>query len=699
MDDTTRNQQPNTTSGSRRALLFKSFALLLWVELVVAAYYIIHKPWKSGQSLQPLVAVMDILFALALLALAGGVGRRMLGELDGCSPLERVALHAAAGLGAMAFFVLALGLGGLLTPWLMWGVLGVGLLVFKAQIRGWFRDWYAEFEGHSELDAKSKIAVWTVGLLLMLGLLQAMATPLKWDSLVYHLELPKRYLQAGGVIFLDDNLFVGQPQLAEMLYTWAMALRSGETAAVLGWGVGVIALAGIAGFAKRLVSPRAFWIAPAVLLAGASISRGTSWAYVDLWVMLYGLATTIALDVYRDSSARKWLVLAGIMGGLALGAKYTAFSILVAGFCMLLVRPLRAIFRSRRRDQNTEEQAGAIRAAIKLLIRETALFGGVAVLVFSPWLLKNLVMTGNPVYPFFFMGKGIDEYRQMFYARTLPARSFFDGLIIPIQATILGIEGGPTFNTSIGPLLLAFIPASFLGWRSLPRARRVQYTRLLAMMLPIWPLWAIGAKVAAPLARTRHYYGIFPAFALLAALGIESASRIRLPRLRVGWVMNGLVILVLILTVVGEGLNFAYVDPLRVLAGVQSQEDYLAEQLGWYGPAMEAVNTLPADSRVAFLWEPRTYYCHVYCHPDVILDRWWYLMRTIGEPSAIHSHFLSKGFTHVMIYDLGAQFERRAQALFEPGDWIALAQFRETELVLIERFGEAYSLYDLKSLP
>jgi hypothetical protein len=205
--------------------------------------------------------------------------------------------------------------------------------------------------------------------------------------------------------------------------------------------------------------------------------------------------------------------------------------------------------------------------------------------------------------------------------------------------------------------------------------------------------------VAAPLARTRHYYGIFPALALLAAAGIDSASHIRLPRLRMGWVINGLVILVLVLTATGEGINFANVDPLRVLAGAQSEEDYLAEQLGWYGPTMEAVSSLPPDSRVAFLWEPRTYHCHVYCHPDVILDRWWYLMRTIGEPSKISSQLLSEGFSHVLIYDLGAQFESRAQPLFEPGDWVALAQFRETELELVQRFGEAYSLYVLTSTP
>src|SRR3990170_4171559 len=85
--------------------------------------------------------------------------------------------------------------------------------------------------------------------------IQALAPPLAWDALVYHLELPRQYLSAGRIVFVESNLFVGFPQLAEMLYTWAMALRSGQTAAVLGWIVGLLALLGTAGAAIRLYGP------------------------------------------------------------------------------------------------------------------------------------------------------------------------------------------------------------------------------------------------------------------------------------------------------------------------------------------------------------------------------------------------------------------------------------------------------------
>ena len=74
-------------------------------------------------------------------------------------------------------------------------------------------------------------------------------------------------------------------------------------------------------------------------------------------------------------------------------------------------------------------------------------------------------------------------------------------------------------------------------------------------------------------------------------------------------------------------------------------------------------------------------------------------MRTIGEPGKIGSQLHSMGYTHVLIYDLGAQFEREAQPLFKPEDWAALERFRNTELELIQCFGDAYSLYALRDSP
>ncbi len=331
------------------------------------------------------------------------------------------------------------------------------------------------------------------------------------------------------------------------------------------------------------------------------------------------------------------------------------------------------------------------------IVRVLLLFGSVAVLVASPWFLKNLLATGNPVYPFFFKGRGIDELRQAFYAGEAPIRSIADALLLPFQATVFGIEGGPDFNTSISPLFLALLPGVLLGWRTFTMDQRYSLSNLLVISLATWIIWAVGSRFAVALLRSRHYYSTFPALAVLATAGFVAASQLRTPRIRLGWLIRGLVFFVMLLSVVGGVIDFAKVNPLRVLFGIENEEQFITEQLGWFGPVMETINTLPPDSHIAFFWEPRAYYCHASCSPDVILDRWWYLRRTIGGAEEIASWLHSQGFSHVLIYDLGVQLEREWREAFTLEDWEQLERFKTDFLLRIESFGEAYSLYAIEN--
>jgi hypothetical protein len=676
---------------------------LIWFEIIVAAYYVYHKPWPPSLVTAPLNGIFDLVIALGLVALAGGLGRRLLKNLQRFSVLERIALQTAVGLGVLSIGVLAFGLMGILRSWIAWLIFGAGILLLRADVLAWARAWREIGKGFRDLDRLTKAAALLCTWLALLALLQALAPPLKWDSLVYHLELPRRYLLSGKVQFFDDNLFVGHPQLAEMLYAWAMALRSGTTAATLGWAVGLIGLVGVGGFARRLIGPRAGWIAPTFLLSGASIARGLSWAYVDLWVMLFGLCTIILLDAFVQTRERKWLMYSGLFAGFAMSTKYTAANLLILGSLVLLVQWIAAARTQRELKKATvtvhaggqlpEQDISASGLNRLAWAADILVFGVLALTVASPWLLKNLAFTGNPVYPFFIPGEAVDALRQSFYAGELPDRSFIDHLLLPIDFSLRGIEGGPVFNTSVSPLVLAFIPGMLIGWRSLDDAKRKSMLSLILIVLTVWPLWSIGSTIAGALIRTRHYYVMFPALAVLAAQGLEMVSKLKLPRIRVGWVILNLTTAVFVLTAFSEAFNFVEVRPAQVVFGVQSESDYLADQLGWYGPVMDSVNSLPADSKVAFLWEPRAYYCEVTCHPDVILDRWWHLHRTAGDANSIARKLRSQGFTHVLVYDFGIELEREKREQFTPGDWLELANFVESELRIVQKFGQGYTLY------
>jgi len=179
---------------------------------------------------------------------------------------------------------------------------------------------------------------------------------------------------------------------------------------------------------------------------------------------------------------------------------------------------------------------------------------------------------------------------------------------------------------------------------------------------------------------------------VLTAAGFEALAGMRLARVRVGRVMGALVILALGLVILGEGLHFVAVNPLPVLAGSQSEADYLAVNLGWYEPAIQTLNELPPEAEILFLWEPRAYYCQAVCLPDTLIDRWYSVRRTLGSSQAILSDWMQSGVTHILFYQEGMKFVQATDGRYTQSDWEALADLL-AELTTVAEFGDGYILY------
>lgn len=655
----------------------------------------VQKPWPPIRYSAPIRAVLDIFLSIGLVFICGGLGFWIIGPLKRVAELERAAIQFGLGVGAVGTAVLGLGLLGLIKPWVAWACFFLGTILLRKAALKWVRNFQILGDLYKQTGNLGRFSAWVSTFLIGTSFLYALAPPLKWDSLVYHLVLPKQYVAAGGIEFISDNLFIGYPQLAEMVYSWALALRGGSTAATFGWFVGVIGLLGVGGFAGRLLRPRATFIAPAILLSGVSVSWGLSWAYVDLWVLLFGLCMIVSLEYFVRSRNRKWIVLGGIFTGLSLSTKYTAGILLLLGCLYLIFEQIRSV-RSWKQSDNDNSFLAPSPSQGKFVgttFRSIVVFGFITFAVFVPWLAKNLILTQNPIYPFFFPGRNMDELRLSFYTGEGTDQTIVNDLLIPWNATILGVEGKFGFNTSIGPLMLALIPGIAFGWTQFSQERKETLERLVVFAMGAWIIWALAAHVSGPMSRSRHYFGVFPVFTVLAAFGFESLAMIKLPQIRVGRVVGALVMLALVLTFISEVFTFVAVNPSRVLLGYISTDEYVAKELGWFSPVMERINELPDGSRVQFFWEARSYYCEIECSPDVIIDRWWHLRRLTGSSSEIAELLVDQGVTHVLIYDSGAEFEQKHASQFEPVDWERLEEFRNEQLSLIDNFNGTYSLY------
>jgi hypothetical protein len=503
----------------------------------------------------------------------------------------------------------------------------------------------------------------------------SVAPPVKFDALVYHLTLPKIYLLSGDVRFVPEIMFWGMPQIGEMLFAWSMGLAGTETAAILGWWVGVLALCGLMGYTADRFSHNAGWVAATALISGYTMTILLPSGYVEWFSVFFGVGVIIAFDVWCNLGDRAGLVWAGIISGLAMGTKYTNGVLFIASMGVVLI--------------NSHYTKKGFRKSITNL----AAFMIPAILVFSPWLIKNMLATGNPLYPLIFPAGSMDRFRLEAY-QLPPWGDWQDILLLPLRATTTGFEGAPGYSASISPLLLALAPFSLLGFKNRTDKQRVALLICATLGIIGLIIWLLASRVSGFLIQTRLYFGIFPAFAVLAGAGYRALAEIRLPGLRLERIVAVMISLVLGFNILQVATEFIESRALNVLFNVETPEDYLNNNLGWYNPAAQAIKNLPAGSRVLMLWEPRSFYCQTKCIPDEILDTWRHARQTVGAPDDIIDSWRDDGYTHLLYNHFGANFIRSNDESYNNSDWEALDDLLARLDAPVE-FGGAYELYSL----
>jgi hypothetical protein len=675
-----------------------ALTLLLLIALTLGGYYWAHKPVTPELALALGHTALNLGVAAGLTALAGGVGQlllvRVFRQRDLVNPAsteaaERVFLAVALGWGALALVLWGLGLIGGWYGWVLWTG-GLGALWFtRRALREWGRHLPHVRRVWDAPNFLARFALLVLGATLALGLLRALAPPLMWDALVYHLTLPKLYLAARGFALPTHqmSLFTGMPQLSEMLYLAAFALRGDVAHAPLaaqtfGWVFGLWAALGVAVYARHCQTPGA--LAPALLFAPFSLALALAWAYADLLMMVMALAMLLALRHWRLTGAAAWLVLAGLFAGLAWSGKYTGVIVPLGGGAAALWhlargRPGRALFQW-------------------AILQNALIFCLCAVAAFAPWLIKNLIFTGNPLYPLLLPAGDMDALRQAFYTRPdLREANPLGWALIFFRAMFFGVQGANDYDVTLGPLFVINLLALLAAWRWAAPRLKDELRPLAVFAAAAYGGW-IGLVALSPLGQqARLFFSALPALALLGAGGLAALEALNIPQLRLSRVIRPVGGLVLALHLLEFGAYFVAHNPVPYLLGQQTARDYAVANLGWYPVAMERINALPASARVKFVWEARALDCDPAgrCDPDVVIDRWWHARRALGDPPAILAAWKAQGFTHVLIYDTGADFARRdPNSLFASDDWLALGTLRQN-LIRLEMFGGGYSLYEI----
>jgi hypothetical protein len=439
---------------------------------------------------------------------------------------------------------------------------------------------------------------------------------------MYHLPGPRLFLEYNAVVPEIDNWHANDPFTWEMVSTIGMAFGDDIFAKLLHYSASWLYVIAAALFAKRWLSPDDAVLSAGILLTIPTIPMWAAFAYIDLgWAAFEFLALFLAMIGWRTRQ-RRYYVVAGLFSGLAIGSKYLG----LIGFAVL----------------GTFIALVHIREGWKTLFRNTLAFGLPAVLVASPWFLKNWIWLGNPVYPLYFGGPAWDATRLSYYMGYLRSfgagRSLLDYLLLPWNIYVKHAQFGTVMNELDIPSplfpLLVFYPL-------LKAKKRVISISLMLAGIQFM-LWTFGSQ------QTRFLLPIFPTLAVGTAF---VANRI-LGRVksRIPWriYFPGLTIGLIALSLFYQVVMLHGMAPHLPTLGIESRAEFLARIVRDFPATHFINNNLPPTSRTLFIGNGRAYYCPELCAPDPDHFRWAREITDAAENHELAAWFSDQGFTHIL---------------------------------------------------
>jgi len=350
-------------------------------------------------------------------------------------------------------------------------------------------------------------------------------------------------------------------------------------------------------------------------------------------------ASVLAFVRWRDDGYRnaKWLLLSAVCIGLSAGSKYNAL------IAWLFLNLMIVFYYSR----DTENGLGAFKSG--------AVFFVIALLVVSPWYIKNYILTENPIYPLFdqvfrFLHhagenganiagtaerrwtSGVFQRREVMFGE-----SFLETLFIPIRMFFQGKDASTQyFDGVLNPILIIMVPFAFL-------TKNLNRDKIFFLLFSVFFLFMAYFLTVI---RIRYILPLVPFLAILSVIGIKNiaewtgkkSSQIR----RAG------LIVIFAVTIIFIAFNFLYlknyfneIGPVKYILNQETKDEFLSRNVGSY-PAMQYINkNLPNNVRIFLMFlGKRGYY----------LNRPYYHEKTIGMNSINGMVKASENKQHLQAY-------------------------------------------------
>ena len=517
------------------------------------------------------------------------------------------------------------------------------------------------------VSKKSKIvfaiayAIWLAFVLVL-----ASVPPVSRDALTHHLAVPKLWVEGGGLIEIPHVLFSYYPQLLDLLYTIPLLAGHDIAAKYIHFVFAALTALLIFSFVRRRLGAGWGAIAGIMFLTVPLVAKLSVTVYVDLGLMFFTMAALYGAVLWLDDTSRiKWLLIAAVCSGLALSTKYNA---IVSFIVLSLLVPF---FYLNTRQNKDAEQINTVKYGV--------IFVSVSMLVFSPWLIRNLALTGNPLYPLqpgpfkvqvvetdtiqaattaeehaglvtqYELGIQKKALGPLLTRKFVHEESLPYTLLIPVRIFFEGKDDDPKyFDGRLNPLLLV-LPLLLIYF-----GRRVGFRPVESPLFGYYALLMVLLVFMTKDMRLRWVATIIPPLVVLATYSLYTMRRWLLSSGRSESVANFVTAaacaVYLLPNLSYASSLWAKVDPLPFVTGEQSYEEYRRAHLPEYGVVAAANEAVPEGGKLLVLYlGSRGYYFAVDAFP--VNAVFTYLAETATSGQGIGDRLRELGYTHVMVHD------------------------------------------------
>jgi hypothetical protein len=530
--------------------------------------------------------------------------------------------------------------------------------------------------------------------------------PVSRDALTHHLAVPKLYLAHGSIHEIPSMVVSYYPMNVDLLYLIPLYFGNDIVPKFIHFVFALLTAWLIFSYlTKRLGSVWAIF-GSIFFLSLPIIVKLSITVYVDLGLVFFSTAALISLLKWAENQFQvRFLIVSAICCGLALGTKYNG---LIVFFVLTVFIPFVFMrkFKTTLSEKNSTDKPALIKIQFKAL-GFGVLFALIALLVFSPWMIRNYIWKANPIYPLHdhifnrpkpvslepqidpqMLGLDVDSqppsdvnssaWGSFAMRSVIYGESWWEIALIPVRIFFQGQDNNPKhFDGKLSPFLLLLPFFTFF------QATRDSATlRIEKKIFIFFAILVVMYTFCTTSIRIRYIAPIIPPLIILSVFGLHNIVSAftnrweKLPK----WLPKSCIIILGGAIVTYNGLyiirQFNYVQPFSYLSGQVSRDAYIEKYRPEYAVYQFANRRLPGNSKLLALFLGNRRY---YCDREVIfgVKEFQESVNRFDSADILRMELKERGYTHIIIR-------------FDLFNWWAGKQFGDSKNEMLREFFAAY---------